>query len=81
MTDFQFPSLPVPGDTHSTLFFHEFDDFVVVQFPHWVQLFAIPWTVARQAFLFFTISWSLLKFVSTESVMLSSHLILCWEWK
>ena len=36
-----------------------------------------PWTVARQASLSITNSWSLLKLVSIESVMLSSHLILC----
>ena len=36
-----------------------------------------PWTAARQAPLSFTISWSLLKFVSIESLTLSSHLILC----
>ena len=38
---------------------------------------ATPWTVARQAPLSSTISWSLLKFMSIESVMLSNHLILC----
>ena len=32
---------------------------------------------ARQASLFFTISRSLLKFMSIEAVMLSNHLILC----
>ena len=42
-----------------------------------VQIFAAPWTAARQASLSFTISWSLLKFMSIESVMPSSHLILC----
>ena len=36
-----------------------------------------PWTVALQAFLSFTISWSLLKLMSIESVMPSNHLILC----
>ena len=36
-----------------------------------------PWTAARQTSLSFTISWSLLKFMSVESVMLSDHLILC----
>ena len=36
-----------------------------------------PWTVARQAFPSFTISWSLLKLVSIESVMPSNYLILC----
>ena len=42
-----------------------------------VQLFATPWTTARQASLSHTISWSLLKLVSIESVTLSNHLILC----
>jgi len=42
-----------------------------------VQLFAIPWTAAFQASLSFTSSWSLLKLMSTESVMPSNHLILC----
>ena len=36
-----------------------------------------PWTVAYQASLSFTISWSLLKLMSIESVMPSNHLILC----
>ena len=36
-----------------------------------------PWTIARQASLSITNSWSLLKFMSIESVMPSSHLILC----
>ena len=36
-----------------------------------------PWTAARQASLSFTISWSLLKFMSIESVMPSNHLVLC----
>ena len=42
-----------------------------------VRLFATPWTGAHQAPLSFMISWSLLKFMSTESVMPSNHLILC----
>ena len=41
------------------------------------QLFAAPWTAARQASLSFTISWSLLRLMSIESVMPSNHLILC----
>ena len=41
-----------------------------------VQLFATPWTAARQASLSFTISRSLLKLMSIESVMPSNHLIL-----
>ena len=36
-----------------------------------------PWTAALQASLSFTISWSLLKLTSIESVMPSNHLILC----
>ena len=35
-----------------------------------------PWTAALQASLFITNSWSLLKFMSIESVMPSNHLIL-----
>ena len=42
-----------------------------------VQLFVTPWTAAHQASLSFTISWSLLKVMSIELVMLSNHLILC----
>ena len=42
-----------------------------------VQLFATPWTSAHQASLSFTISPSLLKLMSTESVMPSNRLILC----
>ena len=42
-----------------------------------VQLFASTRTVACQASLSFTISWSLLKLMSIESVMPSNHLILC----
>ena len=41
------------------------------------KLFVTPWTVAHQAPQSFTISWNSLKFVSTELVMLSNHLILC----
>ena len=42
-----------------------------------VWLFAAPWTAAHQASLSFTISRSLLKLMSTETVMPSNHLILC----
>ena len=41
-----------------------------------VWLFATPWTAACQAPLSFTNSQSLLKFMSTELVMLSNYLIL-----
>ena len=42
-----------------------------------VRLFVTPWITARQASLSITNSWSLLKLMSIESVMPSSHLILC----
>ena len=42
-----------------------------------VRLFATPWTAARQASLSITISRSSLRLTSIESVMPSSHLILC----
>ena len=42
-----------------------------------VQLFATPWIAARQASLSITNSRSSLKLTSIESVMPSSHLILC----
>ena len=50
--------------------------FIVVQSLSHVQLFVTPWTAARQASLSFTISQSLLKLMSFESVMPSNHLIL-----
>ena len=50
---------------------------VVVQPLSCVQLFATPWTAACRASLSFTVSWSLLKLMSTESVIISNHLILC----
>ena len=51
---------------------------VVFQLLSHVRLFATPWTAARQASLSFTISWSLLRLMSIESVMPSNHLILCY---
>ena len=50
--------------------------FSTVQFSC-VRIFVTPWTTARQASLSFTISQSLLKRMSIESVMPSNHLILC----
>ena len=43
-----------------------------------VRLFVTPGTATRQASLSFTISWSLLKLMSIESVMPSTHLVLCY---
>ena len=42
-----------------------------------VQLFATPWTAARQASLSITNSWSPPKLMSIKSLMPSNHLILC----
>ena len=50
---------------------------LVVQLSSRVRLFVTPWTAACQASLSLTISQSLPKFMSTESVMSSNHLILC----
>ena len=55
----------------------EDDVVVVVQSLSCVHLFATPWTAACQGSLSFTISQSLLKLMSVESVILSHHLILC----
>ena len=50
---------------------------LVVQLLSCVWLFATPRTIACQASLSFTRPWSLHKFMSIESVIKSSHLILC----
>ena len=42
-----------------------------------VQLFATLWTATHQASVSITNSWSLLKFMSIESVMPSNHPIFC----
>ena len=54
-----------------------FSDVVVVQSFSHVRLFVTPWTVVCQVSLSFTISRSLLKLRSIESVIPSNHLILC----
>ena len=50
---------------------------LIVQLLSCLRLYAILWTAARQASLFFTVSRSLLKFMSIESVIPFNHLILC----
>ena len=65
---------PVDKLAFSSFFFVQF---CLVQSLSHVQLFATPWTTARQASLSITNSWRLLKLMSIESVMPSSHLILC----
>ena len=54
-----------------------FSFFSTVHSVNRVQLFATPWTVARQASLSITNSWSLPKLMCIELVMPSNHLILC----
>ena len=41
------------------------------------MILCVPWTVARQASLSFTISWSLLKLMSIDLVMPPNHLTFC----
>ena len=57
----------------ATCFNHQFSSFHLLSH---VQVFVTPWTAARQASLSTTNSQSLLKLMSTESVMPSNHLIL-----
>ena len=56
----------------------QFSGFVsVTQSLSYVWLFVIPWTIAHQDSLSFTVSWSLLKLISIEFMMSSNHLNLC----
>ena len=50
---------------------------VFVQSLSCAWLFVTPWTAVHQGSLLFAVSWSLLRSMSIESVMLSNHLILC----
>ena len=55
----------------------DYVQFISVQSLSCEWLFATPWTGARQASLSITNSWNPPKPMSTESIMPSSHLILC----
>ena len=69
-----------PPSCDDSLPFPDWERFVVVaivQLLSRVRLFSTPWTAACQAPLSSTTSWRLLKFKSTESVMLFNHLSLC----
>ena len=66
----------VPGTGAPATFFTQ-SGVVFVQSLSLVQLFATLWTAAHQASLSVTISWSLLKLKSIESMMPFNHLILC----
>ena len=65
-------SISLPNKVESGIKIH---NMVVVQSFIRGQLFAASWTAALQASLSFTISWSLLKLMSIESVMPSNHLV------
>jgi len=60
----------------STWISHQFSS---IQYLSHVQLFATPWIIAHQASLSFTSSRNSFKLMSIESVMPSSHLILCYS--
>ena len=71
-------SIPWNNLNYLTLFMRAFSFwFSSVQLLSSVWLFAIPWIAARQASLSITDSQSSLRFMSIESVMPFSHLILC----
>ena len=64
----------MPVELHAKCLSHYI---VIVQSLSRVRLFSTPWIAACQASLSITNSWSSLKLMSIESVMPSSHLILC----
>ena len=69
---------PIPLLSHIMVsYFHCSVQFSSVPLLSRVRRFVIPWIAARQASLSITNSWSSLKLMFIESVMPSSHLILC----
>ena len=74
--DLSNPGIQLTSLASPTLAVVFFTPFVVVLLSY-VWLFVTPWAAACQAFLYFTISWSLFKPMSIESVKPSNHLILC----
>ena len=66
-----------PSDSEAVFQGNTWATRVAVQSLSRVRLFAIPWTAALQASVSFTLSQSLLKLTSTESVEPSNHSILC----
>ena len=65
-----------PWMGHHGAFYYSIHFFISVQSLNYVRLFATAWTAAHQASLSITNSRSLLKLMSIESVMPSTHLIL-----
>ena len=70
-------SLTIPSSIHLSPFAFYSSQFSSVQSLTHVRLFVTPWITAHQASLSITNSQSLLKLIPIESVMTSSHLILC----
>ena len=68
---------PLPGTVFRVINILHSVQFSSVQSLSHVQLFVTPWIAARQASLSITNSQSSLKLTSIESVMPSSHLVLC----
>ena len=66
-----------PGLLHCRQILYQLSYQESLQSLNCVQLFATPWTAARQACLSITSSWSLLKLMSIKSMMASNCLILC----
>ena len=62
--------------SHVVAFLNQVQVSLIQSLSH-VQLFGTPWIAAHQASLSITNSWSSLKLTTIESVMPSSHLILC----
>ena len=50
---------------------------VIVNLLRCAGLYVTPWTATHQVPMYSTTSWSLLKYMSIESVMVSNYLILC----
>ena len=75
--DLVFHSYSPPPDFFNIVWSSRLLWFSSVQSLSCVQLFVTPWTAALQASLSITNSWSLPKLMSIESLMPSSHLILC----
>ena len=68
---------PLAAIVLSTYSLLNFDYFFLISYLV-VQLLLTTWTGALQAFLSFTISWSLLRLVSFELMIPSNNLILCF---
>ena len=84
LTSLESPSLttlpkitPLTLPIHSFALFLFFVQFSSVQSLSCVRLFVTPWIAACQASLSLFNSWSLLSLMSIETVIPSSHLILC----